>query len=194
MAQGQGYTVKAIEPVAIGSDVQARVFTLAPGEVIPWHFHSAVTDWYFVLEGTLSIETRAPADRRELAVGGTYHIAPKTAHLISNRSEADTRFLLVQGVGPYDFLKVGGQSFHAPPGERSRWPSLLRLDQPLDEPPLHREHDGDRRQQCQECGRHDEMPCGLRVAVADHLADADDDRRHRRVLVTSNGQRYWFQP
>jgi len=25
--------------------------------------------------------------------------------LISNRSEADTRFLLVQGVGPYDFLK-----------------------------------------------------------------------------------------
>ena len=44
MAQGQGYTVKAIEPVAIGSEVQARLFTLAPGEVIPWHFHSAVTD------------------------------------------------------------------------------------------------------------------------------------------------------
>ena len=63
---------------------------------------------YFVLEGTLSIETRAPADRRELTVGDTFHIAPKTAHLISNRSEADTRFLLVQGVGPYDFLRVGG--------------------------------------------------------------------------------------
>jgi quercetin dioxygenase-like cupin family protein len=108
MAQRHGYTVKSIEPVAIGSDVQARLFTLAPGEVIPWHFHSAVTDWYFVLEGTLSIETRASAARRELAVGGTYHIAPKTAHFISNRSEADTRFLLVQGVGPYDFLKVGG--------------------------------------------------------------------------------------
>ena len=43
----------------------------------------------------------------ELAVGDTYHIAPKTAHLISNRSEADTRFLLVQGVGPYDFRRVG---------------------------------------------------------------------------------------
>ena len=110
MAQspGPGYTVKPIEPVAIGSDVQARVFSLAPGEVIPWHFHSVVTDWYFVLEGMLSIESRPPAARRELAVGATYHIAPKTAHLISNRSEADTRFLLVQGVGPYDFLKVGG--------------------------------------------------------------------------------------
>ena len=108
MAQGQGYAVKSIEPVAIGSDVQARLFTLAPGETIPWHFHSAVTDWYFVLAGTLSIETRAPADRRALAVGEAYHIAPKTAHLISNRSNADTRFLLVQGVGAYDFLRVGG--------------------------------------------------------------------------------------
>jgi quercetin dioxygenase-like cupin family protein len=108
MAQGPEYTVKAIEPVAIGSDVQARLFTLAPGETIPWHFHSAVTDWYFVLEGALSIETRAPTDRRELVVGERYHIAPKTAHLIANRSDRDTRFLLVQGVGPYDFLRVGG--------------------------------------------------------------------------------------
>ena len=55
MAQSQGYTVKSIAPVAIGSDVQARLFTLAPGETIPWHYHSAVTDWYFVLKGTLSI-------------------------------------------------------------------------------------------------------------------------------------------
>ena len=107
MAQGQGYTVKSIEPVAIGSDVQARIFTLGPGEAIPWHFHSAVTDWYFVLSGLLSIETRAPADRCELAVGEAYHIAPKTVHLIANRSDKDTRFLLVQGVGTYDFLRVG---------------------------------------------------------------------------------------
>lgn len=55
MAQGAGYTVKSVEPVAIGSDVQARVFTLAPGEAIPWHFHSTVADTYFVLEGTLSV-------------------------------------------------------------------------------------------------------------------------------------------
>jgi quercetin dioxygenase-like cupin family protein len=67
MAQSRGYTVKSIEPVAIGSDVQARIFTLAPGETIPWHYHSAVTDWYFVLEGALSIETRAPADFQEIS-------------------------------------------------------------------------------------------------------------------------------
>jgi quercetin dioxygenase-like cupin family protein len=108
MAQGAGYTVKSIEPVALGSDVQARLFTLAPAEAIPWHFHSTVTDWYFVLEGRLSIETRAPADNQLLTAGSMYSIAPETAHLVANRSDADARFLLVQGVGSYDFLRVGG--------------------------------------------------------------------------------------
>jgi quercetin dioxygenase-like cupin family protein len=107
MAQGAGYTVKSIEPVAVGSDVQVRLFTLAPGETIPWHFHRSVTDWYFVLQGTLSIDTRAPADHQLLATGGTYRVPPKTAHLVSNRSNSDTPFLLVQGVGAYDFLRVG---------------------------------------------------------------------------------------
>lgn len=102
------YTVKSVEPVAVGEDIQVRIFTLAPGEAIPWHFHSHVTDTYFILAGTLSIETRAPSDRQALGAGGRYRIPPKTAHLISNRSAEDASFLLVQGVGPYDFLKVGG--------------------------------------------------------------------------------------
>ena len=109
MGQSASYTVKAIEPVMISQDLQARLFTLGPGEAIPWHFHSAVTDWYFVLEGTLSIETRAPFDRRMLAIGTSFQIPPKTAHLISNPSVADTRFLLLQGVGAYDFIRVEGE-------------------------------------------------------------------------------------
>jgi quercetin dioxygenase-like cupin family protein len=47
MGEDGGYRIKAIEPVMVGRDVQARLFTLAPGEAIPWHFHSTVTDWYF---------------------------------------------------------------------------------------------------------------------------------------------------
>ncbi len=111
----RGYKVKSVEPVAVGSDVQARIFTLAPGETIPWHFHNTVNDWYFVLEGALSVETRAPRDSRLVPVGGSYSIPAKTAHLISNRSQSDARFLLVQGVGVYDFVAVGG----SPPGAGS---------------------------------------------------------------------------
>jgi quercetin dioxygenase-like cupin family protein len=108
MAQGSGYRVKAIEPVVLGSDVQVRLFTLAPGEAIPWHYHSAVTDWYFVLEGTLAIETRTASDRRLLPVGASYHLPAKTARRLSNPSPADTRFLLVQGGGAYDFVSAEG--------------------------------------------------------------------------------------
>jgi quercetin dioxygenase-like cupin family protein len=58
------YSVKNIEPVVIGTDVQARIFTLAPSEFIPWHCHSESTDHYFVLRGTLNICTRDPNDER----------------------------------------------------------------------------------------------------------------------------------
>jgi hypothetical protein len=44
MAQGQGYTAKSIEPVKRGSHVRARLFTLAPGETIPRHFHRRTAD------------------------------------------------------------------------------------------------------------------------------------------------------
>jgi hypothetical protein len=44
MTRGQGYTLKSIEPVALGSDVQARLFIPAPGETNPWHFHRQTAD------------------------------------------------------------------------------------------------------------------------------------------------------
>ena len=98
------YKVKRVETVVKGSDVQARVFTLAPGEFIPWHYHRESTDHYFVLEGVLTISSR---ERDVMAtnfpVGGTHKIAPGTPHLIANGGEKDCRFLLVQGVGTYDW-------------------------------------------------------------------------------------------
>lgn len=100
------YTVKHIETIADGSDVRARLYTLAPGDMIPWHYHSSVTDWYFCLAGALRVETRAPRADRLVAVGGSYKIAPKTAHRSSNGGEEECRFLLLQGVGAYDFNKV----------------------------------------------------------------------------------------
>ena len=44
--------------------VQARLFTLAPGEAIPWHYHPQSTDHYFVLAGVLSMYTREPILRQ----------------------------------------------------------------------------------------------------------------------------------
>jgi len=101
-----GYEVKSVETIVSGSDVRVRLYTLAPGEAIPWHFHNEVTDRYFCLAGKLSVETRAPRDHEVLDVGGDYTIPPKTAHRISNGGERNCRFLLLQGVGQYDFQKI----------------------------------------------------------------------------------------
>jgi quercetin dioxygenase-like cupin family protein len=56
---GPNYTVKDVETIAAGKDVRARLFTLAPGEVIPWHSHSEIADHFFILGGELTVETRS---------------------------------------------------------------------------------------------------------------------------------------
>ena len=101
------YAVAAIETVAATDDLRVRHFTLGIGETIAWHFHSAVTDWYFCLEGRVRIETRAPRRIVRMAIGESCTVPVKTAHRVANDGEVACRFLLVQGVGPYDFRAVG---------------------------------------------------------------------------------------
>lgn len=105
-AKMSNYRVKNTEPVITGSDVRARLFTLAPGDVIPWHYHRAAADHYFVLQGELTISTRRPEETRTVRVGSNYRIAPGSPHLIANRSAADCQFLLLQGVGSSDWIKA----------------------------------------------------------------------------------------
>ena len=100
------YSVKSIETIVAGSDVRVRLYTLAGGEIIPWHFHTQVTDWYFCLAGRLAVETRSPDNRAVIDAGGSAAIPPDTAHRISNGGRTDCRFLLVQGVGKYDFRAI----------------------------------------------------------------------------------------
>jgi len=108
------YEVKNVEPVAVSTDIQVRVFTLADGDVIPWHYHSESTDHYFVLRGQLTIETRSPDYRYRLAVGERHKILPSTAHRISNESASECQFLLVQGVGKYDWQKADSSKGEKP--------------------------------------------------------------------------------
>jgi len=101
----QPYKVRSIHVVAKGADVLAREYTLDPGETIPWHRHSEVADYYYGLEGRVVIETREPAARHELGAGQTASVTPSTVHQVSNPAKSPCRFLLIQGVGKYDFIR-----------------------------------------------------------------------------------------
>jgi len=105
-ARPQPYKVRDIHVVAKGADVLVREYTLDPGEEIPWHRHSEVSDYYYGLEGTVVIETRNPPARHEIGVGARATVTPPTVHHISNPGARPCRFLLVQGVGKYDFVRT----------------------------------------------------------------------------------------
>lgn len=100
----QPYKVRNIHVVAKGADLLVREYTLDPGEKIPWHRHSEVTDHYYGLEGRVVVETRAPAARHELGAGQSATVTPATVHQVSNPAKSPCRFLLIQGVGKYDFV------------------------------------------------------------------------------------------
>ena len=105
-AKPQPYKVRDIHVVARGADVLVREYTLDPREAIPWHRHSEVSDYYYGLEGRVVIQTRDPAARHEIGVGQCATLPPPTVHHVSNPGAQPCRFLLIQGVGKYDFVKA----------------------------------------------------------------------------------------
>ena len=101
----QPYKVRRVHVVAKGADVLVREYTLDPGEFIPWHHHTGVADYYYGLESKVVVQTRNPAARHEVGVGQTATVTPPTAHHVSNPGTTPCRFLLIQGVGQYDFFR-----------------------------------------------------------------------------------------
>jgi quercetin dioxygenase-like cupin family protein len=96
------------ETVMEGADMRALVLTLAAGQNIPWHYHSSITDAFICLTGKLVVETRAPRTRHVLNPGERCAVAPMTAHYVHGEDDGACAFLILQGVGVYDNVAVGG--------------------------------------------------------------------------------------
>ena len=88
--------------VAKGSDVGVQERTLDPGQAIPWHYHTIITDTTYCLEGTVQIELLSPSERVLLATGQSHAVGPSRPHKITPHGDLPCRFLLIQGVGQYD--------------------------------------------------------------------------------------------
>jgi quercetin dioxygenase-like cupin family protein len=101
------YTIAGREVVAEGSDLRVQILTLEAGECVPWHYHSEITDSFFCMEGPMVIETRAPRAEHILFPGQTCTVGQKTAHYVHGKDDGPCKFMIVQGVGVYDFVPVG---------------------------------------------------------------------------------------
>ena len=81
---------------------------LSPKQKVPWHTHTNVADTFYVLEGSLRIFLQQPKEEVRLAPGESYRVPPRRPHLVTNAGNSSVTFLVLQGIGEYDFVPLVG--------------------------------------------------------------------------------------
>lgn len=79
---------------------------ISPTQKVPWHYHTNVGDTFYVLEGTIRVFMRDPKEDVTLAPGQSYSLAARRPHLVVNAGDTSATFLILQGVGEYDFVPL----------------------------------------------------------------------------------------
>ena len=103
------YKVSSRKLVMEGKDMLVKEFTLAPREVVPWHHHTQISDVFYCVQGDLEIELKDAFSGESqppirLRVGDSARVDPGMAHQPTNVGAGVCRFLLIQGVGEYDYM------------------------------------------------------------------------------------------
>ena len=79
---------------------------LSSKQKVPWHYHNHVQDTFYVISGQLRIFLRDPKADVRLDPGATYAVPAGRPHLVTNAGEAAVNFLVLQGMGEYDFVPL----------------------------------------------------------------------------------------
>jgi mannose-6-phosphate isomerase-like protein (cupin superfamily) len=79
---------------------------ISPTQKVPWHFHTHVQDTFYVIEGSLRLFLREPKEEVRLGPGQSHAVAAKRPHLVANGGQSSTTFLVLQGIGEYDFVPL----------------------------------------------------------------------------------------
>jgi mannose-6-phosphate isomerase-like protein (cupin superfamily) len=79
---------------------------LGPRHRVPWHLHTRVQDTFYVLDGRVRLFLRDPGEEVVLGPGDTYSVRPGRPHLVVNGGEGSVVFLVLQGIGEYDFVPL----------------------------------------------------------------------------------------
>ena len=79
---------------------------LSKTQKVPWHYHNHVQDTFYVLKGNLRLFLRDPKEEVRLGPGDTYSVKPRRPHLVANGAESSATFLVLQGIGEYDFVPL----------------------------------------------------------------------------------------
>lgn len=73
---------------------------------VPWHYHNTIQDTFYVIQGNLRLFLRDPKEEVKLGPGDTYSVPPRRPHLVTNAGNTSAIFLVLQGIGEYDFIPL----------------------------------------------------------------------------------------
>jgi len=102
------YVIAGREIVAEGADLRVSILTLTHGQCVPWHSHSETADSFFCMEGPMVVEARDPAASFVLKPGERCTVGPKRPHYVHGENDGPCKFMIVQGVGVYDWVPERG--------------------------------------------------------------------------------------
>jgi mannose-6-phosphate isomerase-like protein (cupin superfamily) len=87
-------------------DFRISELQISPTQSVPWHLHTAIADTFYVVEGRIVVVLRDPVDEIHLGPGETYTVEPRRPHHVVNAGDRSATFLVLQGIGPYDYVPV----------------------------------------------------------------------------------------
>jgi quercetin dioxygenase-like cupin family protein len=79
---------------------------ISPTQKVPWHYHTNVQDTFYVIEGSIRIFLQSPKEEVTLMQGETCSVPPRRPHLVTNGGDTSATFLVLQGMGEYDFVPL----------------------------------------------------------------------------------------
>jgi quercetin dioxygenase-like cupin family protein len=79
---------------------------ISPTQIVPWHYHNHIQDTFYVIEGRIRVYLREPSEEADLGPGETYSVRPHRPHLVRNACDGAATFLILQGIGKYDYVPL----------------------------------------------------------------------------------------
>jgi quercetin dioxygenase-like cupin family protein len=100
----QWYTIDDRQLIAETDDLRVQILTLASNQEVPWHYHTEITDTMICLAGPMVVQTKT--GNHDLNPGESCTVPPLAAHRVTGQNGAGCRFVIVQGIGTYDYVPV----------------------------------------------------------------------------------------
>ncbi len=102
----QLYEVDRRAPHAARPGFRISELQLSPMQKVPWHYHTNISDTFYVLEGQMRLFLQDPKEEVRLGPGETFVARPGRPHLVTNAGSTSLTFLIMQGIGEYDYVPL----------------------------------------------------------------------------------------